>query len=371
MRYIFTILAIIILVGVGFYLFKPESFSPPQKSVPNINSDDNNNQEALSVVAENLDTPWSIVFLPDESILVTQRNGEVLKISDSGRKDRVGVIENATEYSEGGLMGMSLHPDFESNNYIYFYYTYQGDGDNTLNRVTRMTFDNNSLSDEQIIVDRIPGGIFHDGGRIKFGPDDLLYITTGDATEPSLSQNRNSLAGKILRVDDKGNAAKGNPFNSRIYSYGHRNPQGITWDDNGNLWLTEHGPSGVWPNCCKDEINNITAGENYGWPDSTGDNVQQGTIGPEVHSGSDVWAPGSATFYKGSIFFGGLRGQALYEYKIDSDELLTHFKNKLGRIREVVVGPDNFLYITTSNLDGRGKANQGDDKIIRVNPEKL
>jgi aldose sugar dehydrogenase len=371
MKYIFIIVAIIILIGVGFYFLRPESFSPPQDNVPGINSrSSNNNQEALSVVAEDLDTPWSIVFLPDESILVTQRNGEVLKISN-GNKEQVAVIENAREYSEGGLMGMALHPEFESNNYIYFYYTYQESGDNTLNRVTRMTYNNGSLSNEEIIVDRIPGGIFHDGGRIKFGPDDLLYITTGDATQPSLSQNRSSLAGKILRVDDEGNAAEGNPFNSRIYSYGHRNPQGITWDDSGNLWSTEHGPSGVWPNCCRDEINKIMPGQNYGWPDSSGDSIEEGTTGPELHSGSDVWAPGSAAFYNGSIFFGGLRGQALYQYKIESGELFTHFKNRFGRIREVIVGPDNLLYITTSNLDGRGRASQGDDKIIRVNPEKL
>ena len=256
-------------------------------------------------------------------------------------------------------MGAVLHPDFESNHYIYFYYTYSSNNDDTLNRVVRMTFENDKLSDEKIIVDSIPGAANHNGGRLKFGPDKALYITTGDAQNPSMAQNSNTLSGKILRV-----ATDGKPT---VYSYGHRNPQGLVWDGQGQLYATEHGPSTL------DEFNKIQQGKNYGWPEIQGDEATSGMETPLLNSGNNTWAPAGLAFYNGSFYFGGLRGQALYKVTIVNGrpELKEYFKNEFGRIRDVVLGPDNMLYITTSNQDGRGNPKTGDDKIIRVNPNRL
>jgi glucose/arabinose dehydrogenase len=283
------------------------------------------------------------------------------------------TIGSVKQVGEGGLHGITLHPSFASNNFIYLYYTFAGSGNATLNRVVRYVYESGKLSDEKIIVDAIPGASNHDGGRIKFGPDGYLYITTGDAQNPSSAQNKDSLSGKILRVTDDGSPAPGNPFNNRVYSYGHRNPQGIAWDKDGNLWATEHGPSGIWPNCCQDEFNRIVMGNNYGWPDSVGDTVKEGTIGPVLHSGREIWAPAGLAYLNGKFYFAGLRGSALYEVAgaTTFPALITHFKSEYGRLREVIAGPDGMLYVTTSNRDGRGIPKSGDDIILRINPTKL
>ncbi len=323
------------------------------------------------VIASRLEVPWALAFLPKGEIIVTERSGTVKKIKD----ENITTIDTLPikQVGEGGLHGVTLHPNFEQNNFFYFYYTYNASGDETLNKVVRFKFEDDKLTEERLIIDQIPGATFHDGGRIKFGPDRYLYITTGDAQNPSLAQEKNSLAGKILRVTDEGDPAPGNPFNNLVYSYGHRNPQGITWDEQGRLWEVEHGQSAT------DEINLIEPGKNYGWPEITGTQTKIGMETPILQSGSDTWAPGGATFYRevtssaynGSIYFGGLRGQALYQYVISTKELKTHFKGKFGRIREVVLGPDNMLYITTSNRDGRGNPSPDDDKIIKINPKAL
>jgi len=338
----------------------------------------------FSVIAENLEVPWAIAFLPaspslaesrraqggpDGSMLVTERAGRVRFIDKDGTlsPNPVAQIENVKQIGEGGLHGIALHPDFPNNYFVYVYYTYGQNIIGTQNRVVRFRYEKGEFKEKTIIVDSIPGALFHDGGRIKFGPDNFLYITTGDAQNPSLAQDVNSLAGKILRVTDSGKPAAGNPFNNSVYSYGHRNPQGITWNTNGNLYETEHGQSAT------DELNFIEPGKNYGWPTIRGDQRQVGLESPFLQSGSDTWAPGGAAYLNGSIFFAGLRGQALYEASIKNEkvELKEHFKGEFGRIREVIVGPDNMLYITTSNRDGRGNPNANDDKIIKVNPKIL
>ena len=323
----------------------------------------------LTTVADNLEVPWALVFLPNRSILFTERAGRVRFIDKTGEINPtpVAVIDDVLAKGEGGLMGIAIHPDFSKNNSVYLYYTYSFNRNETLNRVVRFKFEDNRLSDKTIIVDAIPGAFFHNGGRIKFGPDGFLYITTGDSQNPSLAQNKNSLAGKILRVDEDGKPAKGNPFGDLIYSYGHRNPQGITWDKDNKLWETEHGASTL------DELNIIEKGKNYGWPIITGDGRQEGLENSIINSGSDTWAPAGAAFINNSIYFGGLRSQTLYEAVIDGNKvtLRKYLKGELGRIREVIVGPDNLLYITTSNRDGRGIPDTTDDKIVRINPSKL
>lgn len=337
-----------------------------QKTSPN--NDNANNAPRLSTIAGNLEVPWALVFLSDGSMLITERIGRVRLIDeDNLLPNPIAVISDVKQIGEGGLLGIAIHPEFPKNGFVYLYYTYAGNENQTLNRVARFIFKKNKLVNQTIIVDAIPGAPNHNGGRIKFGLDKFLYITTGDAQNPSLSQNKNSLAGKILRVTDEGKPAPNNPFGNEILSYGHRNPQGITWDNQGRLWETEHGQSAT------DELNLINNGLNYGWPDIRGDQKEDGFEAPILHSGSDTWAPSGAAYLNGSIFFAGLRGQALYEAVINGTNvtLKVHLKGEIGRIREVILGPDNMLYITTSNRDGRGNPDSTDDKIIRVNPARL
>lgn len=387
-KLIFTVLFVLIL---GFFVYKKTQPNFPNSplrlaEVPNEggtlpNSPDKKSPSQTqtdipqtSIIAQNLDTPWAIAFLPDKSMLVTERPGRVRLIDADGnlQQNPVVTLNQVREYGEGGLLGITLDPDFSKNHFIYLYYTYSSNGNDTLNRVVRMVYESNKLSQEKIILDKVPGAIYHDGGRIKFGPDKLLYITAGDSQNPSLAQNQNSLAGKILRITSEGKNPPDNPFNNATYSYGHRNPQGIAWDEKGNLWQTEHGrsaPTGY------DEVNLIQKGKNYGWPTIQGSETKPGMETPKKNSGpSTTWAPSGAAFVNKSLFFAGLKGETLYEAVIQKGQVLElkeHFKNQFGRIREVVLGPDGMLYITTSNQDSRGNPKDGDDKIIKINPNKL
>lgn len=325
----------------------------------------------ITVLAERLDTPWGLAFLPDKSMLVTERPGRVRLIDSGGglRYEPVATLLQVKEIGEGGLLGIAVHPEFLKNAFVYLYYTYSENGGDTLNRVVRMKYQKTQLSDERVIVDNIPGAANHNGGRIAFGPDGYLYITTGDAQDSSKAQDTETLGGKILRVTDEGKPAQGNPFDNLVYSYGHRNPQGIAWDGNGQLWATEHGRSGVLSGL--DELNRIERGKNYGWPVIQGEQAQEGMETPFLHSGPfTTWAPAGAAFVGNSVFFGGLRGKTLYEAVIEGDTvtLKEHYAGKFGRVRDVVRGPDNFLYITTSNKDGRGEPEEVDDRVLRIYP---
>ena len=353
-----TIIILLVVAVLGFVLFRNygDFKEGTNKRVEVPNASRTQDVPAVSTIATGLEVPWALAFLPDNSILVTERKGTIRLIKDGQLQEKpVGKI-SVKQTGESGLHGIAVDPDFNKNNLIYLYYTYADSGNQTLNRVSQLKYENQNLSDEKIIVDKIPGAIFHDGGRIKFGPDGNLYITTGDALDPSRSQDKNSLAGKILRVVND---------NVEIYSHGHRNPQGITWDEKGNLWETEHG------NSATDEVNLIIQGRNYGWPTIKGDEKTPNMESPKIHSGSETWAPAGTAFLNESIYFGGLRGQALFQFNTGTLELKSHFKGELGRIRDVVLGPDNMLYITTSNRDGRGNPSLDDDKIIRINPEKF
>ncbi len=369
-------LFVIIAISGLFYLSSVNKKTNPLDSTifKNPNSVNNNKNDLepsdlplTSPIAQNLEIPWALAFLPDNGILFTERPGRVRLIDSKGnlQKDPIYIVPDVKTEGEGGLMGIAVDPDYNKNHFIYLCYTY--DSQKTLNRVVRYIFNGKIFKIDKTIVDTIPGAIFHNGGRIKFGPDNFLYITAGDSLEPSLSQNKNSIAGKILRVDRDGQAAPGNPFSNLVYSLGHRNPQGIAWDDKNNLWETEHGQSAT------DELNFIKPGQNYGWPLIRGDETQNGLISPAAHSGKDTWAPSGMAYLNGSLYFAGLRGQSLYRAKINGEKatITEHFKNQFGRIREVVLGPDGNLYITTNNRDGRGTPQEGDDKIIKINPNKL
>ncbi len=361
-----------ILTGIGIYLITHRSSlsnkilqvtTPSQQTTTKTDP----NAPTVSVVAKDLQVPWALTFIPDTTdMLVTERSGNLVKVDASGNKQTVGSIP-AQQIGEGGLLGMTLDPNFSTNHYIYFYYTYSSNG--ALNRIVRYKFENNKLTDEKILVDKIPGNSNHDGGRIKFGPDGYLYATTGDAQDPSNAQDKNSLSGKILRMTTEGKPAPGNPFGTLVYSYGHRNPQGLAWDDKSQLWSTEHGrsaPTGY------DELNLITAGKNYGWDIIQGDEARSGMETPVINSGaSNTWAPAGAIFLNGKIIFAGLRGTGLYIYDISSKQLSEKLKNEYGRLRDVELGPDGFIYVTTSNNDGRGNPVVGDDRILKINPSKL
>ncbi len=375
-----AIVLIIVFFGAFNFFLKQQDKQKASRTIPVVslkeiptstNPQMPNDIPVATIITQGLEVPWAIAFLPDNRMLVTERPGRVRIINKNGNLNSAPALELDVVkkiLGEGGLHGITIDPEFEKTHFVYLYYTYANQGNGSLNRVSRYILDGEKLNSEKIIVDKIPGALFHDGGRIKFGPDNLLYITTGDAQEPSLAQDKNSTAGKILRVTPDGNPAPGNPFGNLVYSYGHRNPQGITWDNTGALWETEHGSSST------DELNFIEIGKNYGWPEIKGDEQEDGLVVPVIHSGSDTWAPGGAAYLDGIVYFVGLRGQALYEAVIEDGKVVekkTHFKNQFGRIRDVIVGPDNMLYISTSNRDGRGSPSSDDDKIIRINPEKL
>lgn len=327
----------------------------------------------VEIVADNLEIPWEIAFLPNGEMLLTERKGNLLRIGFDGTRIAI-PVPDVHHGGEGGLLGLTLHSEFAKNKLLYLYITTDR-GENAtervVNQIVRYRFENDTLSEKTVIVDHIPGALFHDGGRIAFGPDGLLYATTGDARDEKLSQDNASLAGKILRVRDDGSIPTDNPFGTAVYSYGHRNSQGITWDDRGTLWSTEHGRTTA-TKTGMDELNIIEKGKNYGWPNVEGDLTAPGMEPPVLHSGPTVtWAPAGAVYVNNSIFFAGLRGETLYEAKITGNRsvtLVSHFHTEFGRIRAVALGPDHMLYISTSNRDGRGKIREGDDKIIRVNP---
>lgn len=364
---------VLLAVAFGLYSFRDRIF---QKSTPTIRDlvkkvkprTETQPKGDREIVADNLDIPWELEFLPNDEILLTERPGRVLKI---GKDRKIIEISGVSHVGEGGLLGLALHPKFEDNNLLYLYLTTEEGGD-LANRVEQYRLAGDALTDRKVILSGIEGASNHDGGRIAFGPDGFLYIATGDAQNTALSQNRNSLNGKILRVNDNGSIPTDNPFGNAVYSYGHRNIQGLAWDRDGRLWATEHGRSGIQSGL--DELNLIEKGKNYGWPTIQGDEARNGMIKPAIHSGGETWAPSGATYVDGSVFFAGLRGETLYEAQLSNEtvtSLKKHLQGEYGRLRTVKLGPGGYLYILTNNRDGRGSPKTGDDKLLRIDPKTL
>lgn len=333
----------------------------------------------VETVAENLNIPWSIAWTPDWTIFFTERKGD-LRIIQDGIVSEKPILSLEVGGEEGGLLGIAIDPNYSDNHYVYLYYT-SNDFLSTQNKVVRYVESNLKLTEDKVLIDNIPGGLYHDGGRIKFGPDGKLYIATGDAGNGSLAQDKNSLGGKILRINPDGTIPEDNPFsNSPIYSYGHRNPQGLDWDREGNLVATEHGPSG-FRGVANDEINVIKPGENYGWPDIIGSETKKGLITPILNTGEETWAPSGAEFYDGDkfpqwtgkYFVATLRGNHLHliDFDLKNNKILSDqklFTGDFGRLRDVATGPDGYLYLLTSNRDGRGSPENNDDRILRIVP---
>jgi glucose/arabinose dehydrogenase len=330
-------------------------------------------------VATGLDTPWELAFAPDGRIFVTERPGR-LRVIEGGRlrTEPVATVPDVVEQGEGGLLGIVLDPDFANNGVVYLYHTYRRDG--MRNRVIAYTLQDRAgargLTAPRVVIDNIPAGSTHNGGRIAFGPDGKLYITAGDAGTTATAQDRNSLAGKILRLNADGTVPADNPFpGSPVYSYGHRNPQGLAWQPGTNaLYATEHGSS------ANDEINRITPGGNYGWPTITGTQTRDGMIAPVLASGSgNTWAPSGATFvrgegfaaWRGSLIFTGLRSTTLWRLDLTnpaSPRLSPILEDTHGRLRAVHEGADGSLYVLTSSQDGRGNPAGNDDRLLRLVP---
>ncbi len=337
--------------------------------------------ERVDTVARGLEVPWGLAFVDEQTILVTERPGRVRVVENGELRAEPAAEFDVLDTGEAGLLGIALHPDFPETRLAYVYYTTPED-----NRVSRFRVgDDLRFVDEEVIVDGIPAAAVHDGGAIAFGPDGMLYVATGDAGEPSNAADRASLGGKILRVRADGGIPSDNPFpDSLVFSYGHRNPQGLDWDGDGRLYAAEHGPTGEFGLCCGDEVNLVESGAFYGWPFVAGGmRTQEGDppqepVEPLATSGEETWAPAGLAVHRPqqgptSLFVANLAGEQLLRILLDdarSVESREVALDGLGRLRAAAFGPDGCLYLTTSNTDGRGRPSEGDDRLLAVCPRR-
>jgi aldose sugar dehydrogenase len=366
LKLVIPIVAVVVLSVVTFMRSPSDTTIPIPQPIFNSSMNNTNSDKGIAVVAEKLQTPWSIVLSKDGRVFFTERIGTIRMLNVNGTlaHDPVGYIR-VDQVGEGGLLGIDLHPNFTSNHKIYIYNTYSNSS-GIYNRVMLLVENENKIVDSQIILDGIPGGRFHDGGRLKFGPDNKLYISTGDAGFAELSQNKSSLAGKILRINDDGTIPIDNPFRgSAIYAYGFRNVQGLTWHpETRELYASDHGATG------NDEINVVRAGSNYGWPYEECSNNGKYTapvicFNPSI-APSGIAIPNSSKLgYNGDLLLATLKGSQLR-----SIDLYTGEQNNIlvgyGRLRDVVEGYNGSLFVLTSNTDGRGLIQENDDKILRI-----
>lgn len=323
----------------------------------------NSPPRAEGTLVDLLEVPWGVDFLPDGAAVVTERmTGRVLRVTSDGDLGRLGALGAVVAQGEAGLLGVAVSPDFEQDRSLFFYLTTGTD-----NRVVRAEFDGSSLGTPTVVLDGIPAGFIHDGGRIAFGPDGHLYVTTGETGDPALAQDPESLAGKILRITADGEPAPGNPDpDSPVYSLGHRNVQGLAWDDEGRLWASEFGDS-TW-----DELNLVEKGGNYGWPEVEGKGEDDRFVDPQVVWPVEDASPSGLAYADGHLWMAGLRGQRLWRIAVSprgrASDPTAFFTEDYGRLRTVVTAPDGLLWVTTSNQDGRGEPTPADDRIILVRP---
>jgi len=339
----------------------------------------------LETVVSGLDVPWGMAFLPNGDLLVTERPGRLRLVRDiSGtaqlHPEPIATVEIGRT-SEGGLLGLALHPKFSSNRLFYMYVT-ANEGGRAVNRIERWRLSDNGLQAERqgIIFNGIEAHLYHDGGRLRFGPDGMLYVGTGDAREPQSSQDPQSPNGKLLRLTPGGDIPADNPIKgSPAFILGIRNTQGWDWpdpEDASTVWLVDHGPSGEMGRTGHDEVNVASGGDNLGWPTIYGCRDQQGLL-PPVLSWDDAVPPGGAAVYtgtaipewQGSLIVGTLGSRHLHRVAIEGQRVIQHevyLQNDQGRLREVMMGPDGALYLTTSNCDGRGNCPPEGDKILRI-----
>ena len=313
------------------------------------------------VVATGLEAPWGLDFLPDGDAVVTERDSRrVLRVTATGDVTELGVLEAAVPDNEGGLLGVAVSPDFGSDRFLYFYLTTPQD-----NRIVRAPLRGSRLGRIEVLLDGIPRGPVHDGGRLAFGPDGLLYASTGEAGNPPLAQDSSSLGGKILRLTPDGDPAPDNPSGGPVLSLGHRNVQGLAFDNTGQLWASEFGQD-TW-----DELNRIDPGANYGWPLVEGPGGPRRFERPQQVWSTDDASPSGLAFAAGYLWMGALQGERLWRVAVRGDRAVRprgFFVGEYGRMRTVALAPDGSLWVTTSNRDGRGDPAPDDDRILRIRP---
>ncbi|MFF2042588.1 PQQ-dependent sugar dehydrogenase [Kitasatospora sp. NPDC058170] len=322
-----------------------------------------------ATVTDGLAAPWGLAVLPDGDLLVSERDSaQVVRVAaKDGAKTVAGTVPGVTAGGEGGLLGIALSPGFATDHLVYAYFSTADD-----NRIVRFTYDPAQPADRQlgtpeVLLTGIPHGPRHNGGRIAFGPDGMLYAGTGDSSNSALAQDRSSLGGKILRLAPDGLPAPGNPFpGSPVYSYGHRNVQGLAWDPQGRLWASEFGQDS-W-----DELNLIKPGGNYGWPVVEGIGTNPDYINPVAQWRTADASPSGIAYADGAIWMAALRGTRLWRIPLDGDHLASapqeFLDGEYGRLRAVVADRDGTLLVVTNNTDGRGDPQPGDDRILRLSP---
>ncbi len=312
-------------------------------------------------VATNLGVPWGLVFLAKGGALVAERDmGRVVRIASNGRKTVVGSVPGVVARGEGGLLGLALSPRFSRDRLLYAYFTSARD-----NRIVRMRYGTNGrLSGARVVLAGIPRGDHHNGGRLVCGPDRMLYVSTGDAGVGRRAQDRGSLGGKVLRMTPEGRPASGNPFKgSVVWSYGHRNVEGLAFDSRRRLWASELGEDAY------DELNLIRKGRNYGWPEMEGRGGGSRFVDPVA-----VWRPAEASpsglaVASGALWMGALRGGRLWRIPLTARGVgrpASFLRERYGRLRTVAAAPGGGLWVTTCNTDGRGQPRGGDDRILRI-----
>jgi aldose sugar dehydrogenase len=372
-----TLLVILAAAGAGCDdpSPSPDPGNTPPPGVEIITAADGTRFSA-DVVAQNLEITWALAFAPDGRLFFTERPGRV-RILQNGQvlPAPALTLSDVAAVGEGGLLGLAVHPEFATNRFVFLAYTARLSTGGRELRVVRYREAGNTLGEPMVILDRVAAADIHDGARVKFGPDRKLYVTMGDVANPSTAQDLGTLTGKVLRLNEDGTVPGDNPFpGSPIYSYGHRNPQGIDWHPvSGELWGSEHGQTG------NDEINRIQPGRNYGWPVIEADQTRAGMETPVAFFSPSI-APSGAAFYTGTaiagfrhnLFVAALAGQLLLRVRLDpndptrvvgTERLLA---GRFGRIRDVVSGPDGALYFCTSNRDGRTTPVAADDRIVKI-----
>ncbi|MGW0807294.1 PQQ-dependent sugar dehydrogenase [Nonomuraea sp. NPDC002799] len=309
-----------------------------------------------------LQVPWALAFLPDGSALVSERNtGRIMQVRPGQTPAPVATVNGVSASGESGLLGIAVSPSYAQDGWVYAYFT-STSGDNRLIRLQL-----SAPQTQTVLFSGVPSATFHDGGRIAFGPDGMLYVATGDAGTTSNAQSLTSPAGKILRMTPTGGVPSGNPFSgSRVWSYGHRNVQGLAWDSQGRMYATEFGQN-TW-----DEVNQIVAGANYGWPTCEGTCGNSSFRNPIVTWTTAEASPSGLAYANNTLFAAGLRGQRLWAVPLTGSGTagtpVAEFQSAYGRLRAVAVGPDGWLWVSTSNRDGRGTPVAQDDRIVRVPP---
>ncbi|MFB4168082.1 PQQ-dependent sugar dehydrogenase [Virgibacillus sp. JSM 102003] len=315
-----------------------------------------NPDSSLQVIAENLQEPWEIAKLND-IFYVSERTGSIVTVSNGEQaRKQVQFSKDLSSQPEAGLLGIAIPGNFNETNQAFAYYSYQ-ENNQYYQRVVTIEESKEQWTETAVLIDEIPGGQFHQGGRIEIGPDNKLYITTGDATQPKLAQDVDSLAGKILRMNLDGSIPADNPFeDSYVFTYGHRNPQGMAWNEANEMFATEHGSS------AHDEINRIIKGRNYGWPEIQGDETAANMESPIIHSGENTWAPSGMTYHNGFFYFASLRGEGLrrFDPANKTQELIV---SNVGRVRDAFATNEG-IYFLTNNTDGRGDPAANDDRLL-------